>query len=344
MGKRRILVIGSGKRVREAALPVIARAGDDFELDGIVSRKPKSIESEGATHAVRSLDTLTAERLAGIDLIYMVVSKPAVPLLLRRLNEFDGSRVDLLIETPVMLVRHLGHRERLSPFRNVWVSEDCTTLPCFDVLASFVATGAIGELEHAHFDRSAYAYHGLAMVKTVLGDSRIRRARQRRVAPSTRERTIELENGKRATILDPRDYSKGTMSFRGSSGTVSDQELKTPDSHRLEVETSGPECRGFRIGDVRRELSPEEVELMGEPSPGIGVTAWMDGMKRVGFLALLRRIAAGQGAYPLEQAIEDSVVDYHLEKLHRYRSTPLTRPDAKLARLAFSLLTRLADR
>ena len=38
------------------------------------------------------------------------------------------------------------------------------------------------------------------------------------------------------------------------------------------------------------------------------------------------------------------MVDYHLEKLGRYRSTPLTRPDAPLARLAFAALTRLAGR
>ena len=64
----------------------------------------------------------------------------------------------------------------------------------------------------------------------------------------------------------------------------------------------------------------------------------------VGFLALAARIAAGHGAYPLSDAVEDSVVDYHLEKLGRYRSTPFTRPDAPLARFAFSALTRLTDR
>ena len=67
MGSRRILIIGSGKRVCEAALPVIARTDGEFELDGIVSRTPKSIEADGRTHPVLGLETLTQERLAGID-------------------------------------------------------------------------------------------------------------------------------------------------------------------------------------------------------------------------------------------------------------------------------------
>jgi hypothetical protein len=65
----------------------------------------------------------------------------------------------------------------------------------------------------------------------------------------------------------------------------------------------------------------------------------MEAMKRVGFLRLLRRLASGKGAYPVEQALEDMVVDYHLERFGRYLATPLTRPDAPLAKLILGLLT-----
>lgn len=342
MSSRRILVIGSGKRVREAALPVITRS--DFELDGIVSRKPKTIEAEGHDHEVLGLDSLTRERLTEVDLVYMVVSKPAVPKVLRQLVELDVSSLDLLIETPVMLVRHLGHRHLLEAFRNVWVSEDCTTLPCFDVLKSFVASGAIGDLVGATFDRSAYAYHGMAMVKTALAGERIVKARQRKLAADRRERTIVLDNGRSATVFDPRDYSRGTLLFQGASGAVSDVENSDSTTRRLEVDEQAGRCTGFSIGDERRVLTENETQLMGERGAGPGVTAWMDGMKRVGFLALMKNIAEGRGAYPLQAAIEDSVVDYHLEKLGRYRSTPITNPNAKLTRLAFSILTRLTDR
>lgn len=343
MNPKRILLIGSGERVRKAALPVFEQA-PGFEIDGIVSRTPKRIESGGREYEVLGLESLTAERISGIDLIYMVVKKPAVPVVLRQLAKFDCSQVDLLIETPVMLVRHLGHRDLLEPFRNTWVSEDCQTLPCLDAVKALFETEAMGDLVSAKFDRSAYAYHGMAMIKSVLGGGPIRSARQRKLPDGSRERTITLLNGRQAFVTDPRDYSLGTMSFQGASRTVSDLPDRPTGDLPLEAVVQKGKCVGFHAGGVLRELDENERQLIGERGAGVGLTAWMDGMKRVGFLGLMGRIQRGLGAYPLDSAIEDSVVDYYLEKFDRYRSTPFTQPNAALPRLAFSVLTKLTNR
>lgn len=343
MSTRRILVVGSGQRVRKAALPVFERA-TGFEVAGVVSRTPKTIESGGREYEVHGLDRLTPAFLSEIDLIYMVVKKQVVPDLLRTLATCDLSSTDLLIETPVMLVRHLGHRSLLEPFRNVWVSEDCETLPCFDALKTLVASGAIGELRSATFDRSAYAYHGMAMIKSTLGGGPIRSARQRKLPDGLRERTVTLANGRHAKVRDPRDYALGTMLFEGSAGSLADYGEEHGTRHKLEAITDDERCTAFRAGDSRRELTAPEIELMGSRGAGPGITSWMDGMKRVGFLSLMERIHAGRGAHPLASAIEDSVVDYYLEKLGRYHATPFTQPEARLPRLAFTLLTKLLDR
>ena len=343
MSSKRILLIGSGERVRKAALPVFEQA-PGFEIEGVVSRTPKTIESGGREYDVRGMDSLTPERMSSVDLVYMVVKKPAVPPVLKQLAEFDRSKLDILIETPVMLVRHLGHRSLLDGFRNAWVSEDCEPLPCLDAVKSLVQTGEIGDLKSAHFDRSAYAYHGMAMIKSALGGGPIKSARQRKLAGGARARTVTLANGRSATVNDPRDYAVGTLTFQGASGSVSDAPDRSADCLPLEAIVDSGVCRGFQAGSVRREFSESEVELMGEPKEGIGVTAWMDGMKRVGFLKLMERIRSGEGAYPLNCAIEDSVVDYYLEKAGRYMATPLTRPNSAALRIAFSLLTKITDR
>ncbi len=343
MSAKQILLIGSGERVRKAALPVF-EAAEGFEIEGVVSRTPKTIESWGREYEVRGMQSLTAQRISGIDLVYMVVKKPAVPSVLKQLARFDCSKLDILIETPVMLVRHLGHRSLLDGFRNAWVSEDCEPLPCLDAVKSLFQSGEIGELQSAHFDRSAYAYHGMAMIKSALGGGPIRSARQRKLPGGARARTVTLANGRRATVNDPRDYSVGTLTFQGSRGSVSDAPDRPADGLPLEAILENGACHGFRAGAARRELNESEIQLMGEPSHGIGVTAWMDGMKRVGFLKLMERVRSGAGAYPLSCAIEDSVVDYYLEKAGRYLATPFTRPNAALPRFAFSLLTKITDR
>ena len=334
---RRVLVIGSGQRVQQAALPVIVRARGDFELEGIVSRRAKEIESEGKVHRVDGLETITDERLRAVDLLYMVVTKPAVPSMLARLARHDLSRVDLLIETPVMLFRHLGQLKRLEAFRNVWVSEDCSTLPCFDPVRSPAMVERIGELERVRFDRSAYAYHGLAMTRTLLGGGAIRRGVEK-----GQERHVIMANGREARIVGPRDYSLGTMELASAGGTVTDVPGARNETLLLEPILERDNCVGFRAGEVDCRLDDEEVSLIGERAEGVGVTAWMDGMKRVGFLRLLRASHAGEGAYPLADAVEDAVVDYHLGKLGRYRKTPFTDPGSGLARLSYALLTALA--
>jgi hypothetical protein len=67
-------------------------------------------------------------------------------------------------------------------------------------------------------------------------------------------------------------------------------------------------------------------------------------MKRVGFLRLLEKIDGGEGAYPLLEAVEDCVVDYHLEKIGRYLVNPFTSAQFASARLLMKGLTRLAAR
>ncbi|MFT7485914.1 MAG: putative dehydrogenase, partial [Candidatus Paceibacteria bacterium] len=235
MTTKRLLVIGSGERVRKAALPVFERS-EGFDIEGIISRTPKTIEADGKEYPVLGLDSLTRERLSGIDLIYMVVKKGAVPGLLATIAKLGPTHVDLLIETPVMLVRHLGHRKRLDCFRNVWVSEDCETLPCWDAVKGLLASGALGDLRSITLDRSAYAYHGMAMVKSILGGRAIRSAHQTTIQNGLRERRITVDNGLSALVVDPRDYSLGTLLFEGTSATLADFGAESDTRLRLEAQ------------------------------------------------------------------------------------------------------------
>ena len=342
MAERRVLLVGSGKRVCEAALPVF-EAAEGLEVAGVLSRTPKTIRAAGREYAVEGLDALTRERLSGVDLLYMVVSKPAVPGVLRRLMTHDVSGLDLLIETPVMLFRHYGHLGLLDAFRSTWVTEDTHPLPCFDPVHAIARSGELGELESARFEESAYAYHGVAMAKGALGGERILRARQKPRSDGKRERTLHLDNGRTASIVDPRDYARGRLRFDFAGGAVADHEASGA-SLRLEALLEGEELVGFRAGDHVRELDPLERGLAGAAKEGRGLTAWMDGMKRIGLLSLVRDVIAGRGAYPLVSAVEDAVVDYHLERLKRYRATPLTDPRSALARLGFKALTLAAGR
>ena len=346
---KQALILGSGQRVRESALPAFMAARDHLRLAGIFSRKAKRIETPaGDAFDVAPLDDLDAATLAAADVLYMVVSKDAVPSVLRKLRAHDCSRLDLLIETPVLRFKHLGYRGLLEGFRNVWVTEDTIALPVHDAVDAFREQRGLGPIVRATLDRSGYAYHGLAIGRHLLaargeGYGRVRSGRRR-----GNTRSVRFEGDGELTVIEPRDYRVGRVRLECAGASISDDPGAGAD-HTLAAVVDGGACTGFRVDDVVVELSPAERLLMGAPlgdeggrALDGGVTLWMEGMKRVGFLRLLERVAADRGAYPLDAAIEDTVVDYHLEKLGRYAVNPLTSPHLGSSRLVLGALRLFA--
>lgn len=327
---RRLFIVGSGQRVRETALPAL-EAGSDWECAGIASRQAKTIASAQREYTVSALDTLNASRLADVDLIYLVVAKHAVPRVLEQLAPLVSSACELLIETPVMLFKHLGHLDRLNAFRRTWVSEDCFTLPCWDPLR---ATNE--SFTSVHFEHSAYAYHGFAMARAVLGNDRVRSASSNRAG-----RNVQFTGGASFTTREPRDYSVRRLVIEGTGTPIADHDPGRAHRRLAALESAG-ELHGFRLDDEEFQLDAPERAVVGRPASGPGMFRWMDGMKRVGFMRLLERLAAGQPGYALEDALEDAVVDYWLHRARRYRATPLTDPRRGPARFSYRLLTGAA--
>ncbi|MFT5052460.1 MAG: hypothetical protein ACI8QZ_003893 [Chlamydiales bacterium] len=344
---KNVLIIGSGKRVQEAALPAFFRTEEHFRVRGIYARTEKEITVEERSLQVERLLDLEQRTVDEADLIYMVVGKNAVPAVLATLCKLNVSNADLLIDTPVLRFKHLGHLGLLDAFRNTWVPEDCTTLPVYDVIEAFFETGAIGDLKRVLFDRSAYAYHGIAMGRRLFSAGRVRSAKQSKRGNGELLRTIRFERDGELAIVSPRDYGCGHVTLEGTRGSVSD-DPRSAAGHRLTALLDGQACTGFAIDSLKIELTAAERSLMGSPkpasSPEPGIWIWMEGMKRVGFLRLLKNIADGKGAYPLAHAVEDTVVDYHLEKIRCYISNPFTSAHFASARFLMKLLTRLAGK
>lgn len=359
---RRVLIIGSGKRVLQAALPALHRLGDRFVVQGMFARTKKAVEVEGRGHAVEPLAALDAKVIQDADLVYVAVGKDAVPTVLAHLTANDVSRIDLLIDTPVVRFKHFRHAALLSRFRNAWVAEDCAFLPWIDTVREACAPGSpgssgspgpLGPLRRVVFHRSAYAYHGLATTKTLFDCDRILQGRRKPSAGGAATRELVLPGDRRATIVEPRDYSLGYIVLEGERGTASDArgEAVTVRSDpaakaarglvAIETIVEDKLCRGFRIGAVETRLTDDEADLTRGDSENASLTARMESMKRVGFMRLLASIDEGRGAYPIQSGIDDMVVDYYLEKLGVWRATALTSPRSSLGRGLLNAISRL---
>jgi hypothetical protein len=168
------------------------------------------------------------------------------------------------------------------------------------------------------FDRSAWRYHGLAMAKALLGSREIRVARRTAIRGGARVE-LTLANGATATILEPRDYRAGHVRLAGPVGVATDALHADEAAARLRPVEQGGECSGFACGAAFAPLDPAERWLFGPLREGATVTAHTEDCKRVGLLRLLRQLAAGHVAYELDDGLEDSLVDWLLEKRGRWK-------------------------
>ncbi len=337
MSPRSVVVVGSGKRVRDVALPAFLRMEQQFAVRQVWARSAKRLDVSGRGFDVAPIEKLAAQDLRGADLVYVAVAKDAVPEVLRRLTALDVSSTDLLIDTPVVRFKHFRHAARCRAFRSASVAEDCVELPWIQV-----ALAAVGPIYRVELERSAWAYHGVATAKALLGAKAVKSARRRPLGNGLAERVLKLRGGGVARIVEPRDYALGRIVCAGQGGTLTDRPAEGEKHVALEIERAGGAVRALRAGTTRIALDADEADLTRGDPDGATITARMEAMKRVGFLRLLRRLAEGRRGYAIEQGLEDTVVDYWLERLGLYVATPLTSPASPIGRAVLGLGTLLS--
>ncbi len=314
MSLRRIWIVGAGKRVRETALPAFTSLGRDVEIAGILARSARDLEVGGHKYAIRPLETLRATDFGQDDILYVAVGKDALPSVLTALSRCDRSRLELLIDTPVLKIKHLRFAPLLEGWQRASVAEDVAYLPWIETLRA-----AAGDVRSVTFDRSAYAYHGLAQSKAVCGADRIVRARRVKTADGTSRREIELSNGTRALVIDPRDYSRGRVIVEGSRGRVTDRVESGENAIALEIVLESGRCVGFRAGGSTSRLADAEIALQNVDPSSSTVIARMESMKRIAFRRLAAEVVAGRGGYPIASGLDDMAVDWFLERLGSWR-------------------------
>jgi hypothetical protein len=182
----------------------------------------------------------------------------------------------------------------------------------------------------------------LAAAKTLCHATRLVHARRAKLASGGARREIEVDGGRRAVVIEPRDYAVGRFLLEGTHGRVTDRRAPDEDALLLVPIVEGDLCVGFRAGDVATRLTREESLLTRGDAAGASVTARMESMKRIGFRRLAQSVAAGRGAYPLQQGLDDMAVDWFLERLGRWRANGMLDVHRPTPRWLWSALGRFA--
>jgi hypothetical protein len=302
--RRRVLVIGSGRRIRNNFLPALAHLAPRLEVNGLWS--PTAAHAEAAARpwgfAVRPVEAT----LASVDTVVVSVSTPAVRSVLLRLQP-DAHRLTLVLDTPVFGgLRDLPAVRLLGRFAKVLVAEDYARYPQWELLRTAVAGGLIGAPTHVELAHSGYRYHGLALIRSIFGYPFARHLRRRAAVGEVALR-FAFGGGRTGRIVEPYDQRRGSTvvygekgSIRFGAGDVAGGE--DPTVHRLR--TLGPVDApvGFALGD-RTIVPPALASLLDADVPD--PTAF-NALKTCGLLAVLDDLwRPGPPVYGYRDALYD---------------------------------------
>ncbi|MBX4216003.1 GMC family oxidoreductase [Candidatus Parcubacteria bacterium] len=288
-----VLLVGAGKRVREDILPVLESL-PELRIAKVFARIPRVLFGAQKIYAVESLSKLSAHDVAAARIVYLSVPAPEVPAILELLLSHDCSHLDLIVPTPATYAVPRGK------FKNVWVEEDIVFLPWLPPLMRLCVPERKGPLVELIFDRSAYRYHAVALVKKLCGKIRL---------SLTLGHRMWLWCGlARAYVRGPRDYATGTMRLVAREAVFA--EKPAPGTIPIAMIEKDGQCVGFRVDAESEHLSPPESELFGPLSAGTEATILtrMHDCKRVGLRRFLQAVVRNE-AWSFAEGKNDALVD-----------------------------------
>ncbi len=296
MDKRRVIIIGAGKRVERVILPALYCLQDDVEIVNIMARTAR-LKSFLDKRLEVSIVTEVADVVwSSTELVIIAVPKEAVASVLRKIPRQFRSRLILLVDTPVIPLRSLGTLRIFDDFKRVLVSEDYLGVPFFEAAKVFLQEGKIGDLHAIHFMHSGYRYHALAAIKHLSGCSTFSYIRMRNRGAV--ERDIRTANNVRAHILEPRDYRNGRTLIVGAKGTIGDYPLQGLNHRMLDTSVgSAVFFEGKLVGN--NEITDKALRTHGD---GVVPQDQTDAAKVYGFMRLV-------------QASFEPVSNYHYQPL-----------------------------
>jgi hypothetical protein len=256
---KKVLIIGSGRRVQQTILPAVYYLRDTFRLVGIYSRKKKILRLPEKDSSVRTITNLDVIDFDTLDLIIVAVTTENVPDILQMLSHYSLRHIILFLDTPVLRMNHLWAIKYFSHFRSVYVTEDFVAMQNFRIVKKIIGKGKIGRLRTIFLFHSGFKHHALAIIRTIASSPFITSLFIRTQNSSVSELFATLPDGVRSRILLPRDYRSGRFLAVGERGHISDYPLAGDGAFQIEYLIGNGHYRGVRV--IGKMEKPEYVRI-----------------------------------------------------------------------------------
>jgi hypothetical protein len=308
-----VLMIGAGERARNNYLPVLRCLRDKFSIDVIHSRTLASAQAVADRWQIGAVERLSDVDFSRIQLVIVSIPHKANPSVLQQLHNC-GYQLDILIDTPILSIRQLHHRNLLKSFRRTFAAEDYMNFPEFVFARAFVSSHKLGRVHSVHLINTGYRYHALATARSFFD-----------FLPITCVEAIVLPNdnywlkiffgrGRIAFVSEPNRRFNGGWAVVGSEGILATDEhawaLGSKDLMKFKLsrsDTNDGSGKSFTIrsNDFEMIYPIAWYEIMSQQE--LDDKSEMNMMRNCGLVEILESIA-GRGRAPVYSAF-DGVYD-----------------------------------
>jgi hypothetical protein len=225
--KRRVLLVGAGRRVQNNFLPVLACLSDAFEVRGLHSRTPATLARVADHWHVPAIASLAKSDLAQFDVVVVSVPTSQNGNVLKQL-EANAANLDLVIDTPIAwtMREHAETAPLLEKFRSVTVAEDYMNFPRFSLIRQVVSSGIIGELRSVTLYNIGFLYHGLALIRSFVGFDPLLAAWSKPLSGHASVVGYDFVGGFSAAVVGPyRRHTSGGIFIEGSKAIITEHPI-----------------------------------------------------------------------------------------------------------------------
>ncbi len=255
----RVLIIGSGYRVKNSFLPALRLLDSDVEVLGVHSRNIANARAAGEPFGIGAVENLDSLRPGDVDAV-MVSVTPTSNLAVLRATAHLAPGAALVMDTPAAVrwgdLRQLALYRR---WRTVRVAEDFMNLPQFRLVGKVIESGVIGDVVRIRLESMGYRYHALALLRSWLGFPLVRSSRCRWSRGGAVDIVYRFPGGVTGDVIEPFTGADGPFEVVGTRGSITGHSMghavSGADDGRLERLEDETGLCGFRVVGVGAETN-----------------------------------------------------------------------------------------
>ncbi|MFT6949067.1 MAG: hypothetical protein ACJAUL_000188 [Paraglaciecola sp.] len=321
-----VLLIGSGKRIRNNFIPALMCLNDTHKISGLYSPTKTHREEVCDKWNILPISSLTDYSFDTIDVIVVSVTTTATPEVLNLIISKCKNKI-LVIDTPIFSsLKDFRFAIKLNTFKKVLVTEDYIGFPQFKIMRDYATKGKFGKIKNVELFQTGFQYHGLALIRSFVNLRKVKGIK--RIKNSAREFffTFNFSDETKGYLSHPYKRLKGWAYLAGNTGSMiyDPDDLfdysKDPKVMKLSYQKNLDNHVTFLVDNVAVATQLQAYCFQKIMELDLEDNSDFNTFKTCGLLDIMR--ATGGGAIPNNYSLSEALYDSAIAKLFWRRQIP----------------------